>query len=57
MNKNIIRFFQGFTLTNFSMGVYNTVNGVMSKKNMGNNQDVLKDININIKEKSVRHEM
>ena len=57
MNKNIIRFFQGFTLTTFSMSVYNTVNGVMSKKNMGNNQDVLKDLNINIKEQSVRHEM
>jgi hypothetical protein len=55
MNKNIIRFFQGLTLTTFSMGVYNTVNGVMSKKNMGNNQDVLKDINI--KEQSLRHEM
>lgn len=35
------------------MSVYNTVNGVMSRKNMGNNQDVLK----NIKEQSVRHEM
>jgi 5'-3' exonuclease len=52
MNKNITRFFQGLTLTTFSMGVYNTINVVLNRKNMGNNQDILNDINKNIKEKS-----
>lgn len=52
MNNKITRVFQGLTLTTFSMAVYNTVNGLKAKQNMVNSQDLLNEINTNIKNQS-----
>ena len=44
MNNKITKFFQGLSLTTFTLAVYNTVNGIKNQKNMSANQEILKDL-------------
>lgn len=57
MNNKLTRFFQGMTLTTFTMGVFNTINGVKAKKNMSNHEQTINNLNNNIQEHSVRQEL
>ena len=57
MNNKLTRFFQGMTLTTFTMGVFNSINGVKAKKNMSNHEQTINNLNNNIQEHSVRQEL
>ena len=45
MNNKLTRFFQGMTLNTFTMGVFNSINGVKAKKNMSNHEQTINNLN------------
>lgn len=49
MNNRVTRFFQGLSLTTFSMAVYNTINGLKARTNVKEQQDTLSSIATEVK--------
>lgn len=57
MNNKLTRFFQGLTLTTFSMGVYNTISGIKGRYNSKEQQDILNSMAKDFKENSLQQEL
>ena len=57
MNLKITRFFQGLTLTTFTMGVYYNLNSIKNKENMGNFNEEFKEISSTLKAQTTNQEI